>query len=284
MTYPEYDMTAARNPRRWCRLLYLPVLPAGRMSSVGRYPPVYHQPRERKEPDMTTTRRNTAGPAQWQPSGAPSPSLAGTHGTSPHKARPGRAWYLLALAVFLGGAAWLVAGLLGVKGQVDAFQRVPVPQGGQVSLSHSGGYVLYYEAPGAASGQFRSFNVTVAPASPAARAQSLQPYSADVTYSFGSREGRAVLTLQVSHPGTFQVAAPGAPTVAGGSELAFGSGITGGIASTAVPAALLMGLGVAGGIALVITRARLAPGRRAHLTVPPTQPQAEPPSGPPTVP
>ena len=39
MTYPEYDMTAARNPRRWCRLLYLPVLPAGRMSSGGRYPP-----------------------------------------------------------------------------------------------------------------------------------------------------------------------------------------------------------------------------------------------------
>ena len=225
---------------------------------------------------MTTTRRNTAGPAQWQPSGAPSPSLAGTHGTSPHKARPGRAWYLLALAVFLGGAAWLVAGLLGVKGQVDAFQRVPVPQGGQVSLSQSGGYVLYYEAPGAASGQFRSFNVTVAPASPAARAQSLQPYSADVTYSFGSREGRAVLTLQVSHPGTFQVAAPGAPTVAGGSDLAFGPSIAGGIAGTAVTGGLLMVLGVAGGITVFVIRYTRTSRRRAQTGLP-----MGPPPGPP---
>ena len=217
---------------------------------------------------MTTTRRNTAGPAQWQPSGAPSPSLAGTHGTSPHKARPGRAWYLLALAVFLGGAAWLVAGLLGVKGQVDAFQRVPVPQGGQVSLSQSGGYVLYYEAPGAASGQFRSFNVTVAPASPAARAQSLQPYTADVTYSFGSRQGRAVLTLQVSHPGTFRVVATGAPTVAGGSDLAFGSSIVGGIAGTVVSGGLLMVLGVAGGITLFVIRYVRISRRRAQARLP----------------
>ena len=195
---------------------------------------------------------------QWQPGGASSPPLAGMPGASPRKVRPGRAWYLLALAVFLGGVALLAAGLLGVKGQVDGFQRVPLPQGGQVSLPHSGGYVLYYEAPGVASGQFPSFNVTVAPASSAASAKSLQPYTADVTYNFGSRQGRAVLTLQVAHPGTFRVVATGAPAVAGGSDLAFGSTIASGIAGTALPAGLLMGLGVAGSIALVIIRKRLA--------------------------
>ena len=126
-------------------------------------------------PNQAPTRPNMPGPRPWQPGGAAPPPLAGTLGTSPRKARPGRAWYLLALAVFLGGAMWLVVGVVGVKGQVDAFQRVPLPQGGLVSLDHSGGYVLYYEAPGAASGQFPSFNVTVAPASPTARAQSLQP-------------------------------------------------------------------------------------------------------------
>jgi hypothetical protein len=76
--------------------------------------------------------------------------------------------------VFLAGAAWLVFGISGVKGQVDAFQRVPLPQGGLISLSHNGGYVLYYEAPGAATGPLPSFNVTVAPAVPAARATSLR--------------------------------------------------------------------------------------------------------------
>jgi hypothetical protein len=149
------------------------------------------------------------------------------------KSAAGRAWYLLALAVFRGGAVCLVFAILGVKGQVDAFQLVPLPQGGLISLRHNVGCVLYYEAPGAASGQFPFFNVTVPPASLAARAQGLQPCTADVTYSFGSRQGRAVLTLQVSHPGTFRVAVTGAPTVAGGSYLAFGSTIADGIVGIA---------------------------------------------------
>ena len=225
---------------------------------------------ERTEPHMTRA-------TQWQP-GAPPPPFAGAIGTSPRRARPSRAWYLLALAVFLSGAAWLIFGLLGVKGQVDSFQRVPLPQGGLVSLQHSGGYVLYYEAPGAASGQFPSFNVTVEPASPAARAQSLEPYTADVNYSFGSRQGRAVLTLQISHPGTFRVVTTGAPTVAGGSDLAFGSAIAGGIVGTALISVLLMGLGVAGGIALFVVRMT---SRRAQTRVPPAEPRYNPAMGPP---
>jgi len=211
--------------------------------------------------------QDVTGPAQWQPGGASSPPLAGTPGASPRTMRPGRAWYLLALAVFLGGAALLVAGLLGVKGQVDGFQRAPLPQG-QVSLAHSGGYVVYYEAPGAASGQVPSFNVTVVPASAGASARSLQSYAADVNYSFGSRQGRAVLTLQVSHPGTFQVVATGAPAVAGGSDLAFGSSIAGGIAGTAVTGGLLMVLGVAGGITVFAIRYARTSRRRARAGQP----------------
>ena len=212
--------------------------------------------------------QDVTGPTQWQPGGASSPPLAGTPGASPRKMRPRRAWYLLALAVFLGGTALLVAGLLSVKGQVDGFQRAPLPQGGQVSLAHSGGYVVYYEAPGAASGQIPSFNVTVVPASAGASVRSLQSYAADVNYSFGSRQGRAVLTLQVSHPGTFQVVATGAPAVAGGSDLAFGSSIAGGIAGTAVTGGLLMVLGVAGGITVFAIRYARTSRRRAQAGLP----------------
>ena len=231
-----------------------------------------------EEPDITTKGPDMTESTQWQPGGASSPPLAGMPGASPRKVRPGRAWYLLALAVFLGGVALLAAGLLGVKGQVDGFQRVPLPQGGLVSLQHSGGYVLYYEAPGAASGQFPSFNVTVEPASPAARAQSLEPYTADVNYSFGSRQGRAVLTLQVSHPGTFRVVTTGAPTVAGGSDLAFGSTIAGGIVGTVLISVLLIVLGIAGGIALFVVRLT---SPRTQLRVPPAEPPYNPAMGPP---
>ena len=229
---------------------------------------------------MITKGPNMTGQTRLQPNGAP-PPLAGTLATSPRKVRPGRAWYLLALAVFLAGAAWLVFGILGVKGQVDAFQRVSLPQGGLISLHHSGGYVLYYEAPGAASGHFPSFNVRIAPASADASVQSLQPYTTSVTYSFGSRQGRAVLALQVAHPGTFRVVTAGAPTVAGGSYLAFGSSIAGGILRTGLVGVLLIVLGVAGGIALFIVRIVLTSRRRAQLRVPPMGLQAGPPTAPP---
>jgi hypothetical protein len=76
------------------------------------------------------------------------------------------------------------------------------------------------------------------------------------------------------------VAATGAPTVAGGSDLAFGSGIADGIVGTALGAGLLMLLGVAGGITLFVIR--LTVRRRAQLSMPPMQSQPEPPMGPPT--
>jgi hypothetical protein len=41
-----------------------------------------------------------------------------------------------------------------------------------ITLSHSGGYVIYYEARGAASGYIPDFNVNIAPASASAAAQS----------------------------------------------------------------------------------------------------------------
>src|SRR5215469_14778073 len=150
---------------------------------------------------MTTKGPDMKGQTPWQPAAAPPPPFAGTVPVSPRKVRPGRAWYLLALAVFLAGAIWLVAGVLGLKGQVDAFHRVPLPQGGLVHLNHSGDYVIYYEAPDAESAHF-SFDVSVVPVSPGASARSLKPYNAGVTYSFGSRQGQATLTLDISHPGT----------------------------------------------------------------------------------
>ena len=123
--------------------------------------------------------------------------------------RPGRIWYLVGLLVFLGGVAWLVVGLVSVFSHVNAFARVAVPAGGQVSLDHSGGYVIYYEGPGAQSGRIPPFQVRVTPASAGAAVRSLAPYGGSLTYSNGSHQGSAVLTLQVTHPGRFTVETPG---------------------------------------------------------------------------
>ena len=204
------------------------------------------------------------------------------------KIQPGRIWYLVAVLVFVGGAAWLTAGLLSLASQIDSFPRAPIPQGGQVSLDHSGGYVVYYEGPGAQSGHIPSFQVRVIPASPGAAVRSLVPYTTSVTYGFGSHQGRAVLTLQVDKPGRFTVETPGQPSLPAGSDLAFGDSVVGGIVGIAVPSALLMLVGFAGFIAILVirlvqvSRARSA-ARMAAGGPPPGWPPAggPPPGGPP---
>jgi len=172
----------------------------------------------------------------------------------PGRIRPRRIWYLLPLLVFLGGVALLVAGLLSLGSHVDSFPRVAIPAGGQVNLGHSGGYVVYYEGPGAQSGRIPAFQVRVIPASASAAAKSLTPYHGSVSYGFGSRQGRAVLALQVSRPGRFTVETAGAGSVPAGSDLAFGDSIAGGIAGVAGLSGLLMFVGLAGLVVILVVR------------------------------
>jgi hypothetical protein len=196
------------------------------------------------------------GPAQ-----GPWPMAAPPGG--PPAVRPRRLWYLAALAVLLGGVAWLVVGLVSVGSQVNSFPRVALPASGSpVSLSHAGSYVVYYEAPGAANNAPPEFNVRITPGSAGAAVTSLAPYGTTVTYSFGSRQGRAALTLRIASPGTFLVTAPAAP---GGSDLAFGASIAGGIVASVVPGILLVLAGVAGLIVVFAVRARRISRQRAAM-------------------
>ncbi len=215
---------------------------------------------------------------RWRPPGAlPLPQFCGPLAATPRKVRLGRSWYLLALAVLLAGVVWLGFGAGSVERQVDAFQRVPLPQGGLVSLNHSGDYVVYYEAPGAAYRQVPSFEVSVVPVSGGASINSLQAYIQDVSYGFGSRQGRAELTLQVSRPGTFRVEAPGEPTVAGGGDLAFGPSIAGGLVGGVLVGFLIMVVGAVGGVVLFIIRCVRASRRRAQIRMALLQYRAGPP-------
>jgi hypothetical protein len=70
----------------------------------------------------------------------------------PARLRPGRVWYPVALAVIVAGVAWLLVGLAAFNRQIDSFQRVALPGDGEITLAHGGGYVIYYEGPGAAAG------------------------------------------------------------------------------------------------------------------------------------
>src|SRR5206468_176649 len=109
----------------------------------------------------------------------PPPKPAATRGKSrgQHYAERARVWWRY------GGR---VVGLLSISSRVDSFPRVAIPAGGQITLDHSGDYVIYYEGPGAQSGQIPAFRIRVTPASAGAAVQSLGPYNSSVTYAFGS--------------------------------------------------------------------------------------------------
>lgn len=206
---------------------------------------------------------------QWQPGGAEpggtpqpggmpqyggQPPITTGMGTGRPRVRPGRIWYLAAVLLFAAGVAWLVFGFVSLSSKVDGFSRVPLPAGGTVTLTHSGGYVVYYEGPGATTGHIPGFNVLIRPAARPAAVGSLRSYGASVTYTIGAHQGRAVLTLQVVHPGKFLVRSSGATAVAGGSDLAFGSSVAGGIVTTVLLSIGLIFLGLAAAIVLFIIR------------------------------
>jgi hypothetical protein len=151
--------------------------------------------------------------------------------------------------------------------RVDSFQRVALPGEGEVSLDHSGGYVIYYEGPGAEAGDLPAVTVNVTPRSASAAVPDLEVYESSLTYSLGSREGRAVLTLQVASPGRFLIEARDAPAMPGGSSLAIGSSIAGSIVGIVLPATLLVVAGTGGAIAVAIVRRRrrALPIRRRDL-------------------
>jgi hypothetical protein len=192
------------------------------------------------------------------------PIIAGM-GTGRPRVRPGRIWYLVPVLLIAGGIASVVFGFVSLSSKVDSFARVPLPTGGTVALNHSGGYVVYYEGPGADSGQIPSFNVQIAPAAPpaAVRRGSLQTYGSSVTYTIGTHQGRAVLTLQVVHPGKFVVEPSGAGAVTADSDLAFGQSLGGSIVGIVLPTIGLICLGIASWIILFVIR--LTRTRRARV-------------------
>lgn len=184
----------------------------------------------------------------WPGAQPPGPGYAAPR----QRVRPGRVWYLVPLALFIAGLAWLSVGLASLSNTVNDLQRVPLPAGGTVNLTHSGGYTIYYEGPGAQNGNIPAFHVFIAPVPPSTSLPHLSKYGSTVTYDIGSHQGRAVLSLNVSKPGKFAVKAVGAPS--NGSDLAFGGSIGSGIVGALLPAIPLMIIGVLGALVLLIIR------------------------------
>jgi hypothetical protein len=205
--------------------------------------------------------------ATWvsRPGGGPGAGAAAPGAAPPARLRPARGWYLVAGAVIVAGVAWFVAGMVALNGQINSLQRVALPGTGQITLTHSGSYVIYYEGPGAADGNIPAFSVGVRPLSGSAAVQGITHYSGSFSISGGGRADAAALTLRIARPGRFLVETT-APTAPAGSHIAVGSSITASLGRLIFPfaALIVVGGGSATAIAL-IRRSRAKRERRRAL-------------------
>jgi len=116
--------------------------------------------------------------------------------------RPSRLWYWVAGAAGAAAVVWFALGLFlgfrSVNGQVEGFQRVPIPGQAELSFAEPGGYTLYFEGLAAADehATIPPFNVSLAPVDGGDRV-SIRPYGGSVTYSLGRHTGRAVRMSRV---------------------------------------------------------------------------------------
>jgi hypothetical protein len=191
-----------------------------------------------------------------QPAAYPSPPVISTE-----PLKPSGWWFGVAAAVAVAG---LVAAIVvfaqtlgGLIDKVNDFQRVSLPGSTTVTLE-TGGYSVYHEFDGASGSTFTTISVLIT--APDGSEVTLDPYDADVTYSWGDHEGIAAYSFRADQPGQYQVSAEGAEgQVAIGRGI--GSGIVGGIAG-----AFALGIGglVVGGVIALVVGIRRGRDRRSR--------------------
>lgn len=125
-----------------------------------------------------------------------------------HHIRPALFWYWVAGAAGVAAVVWFVLGLfLGLRsmsGQVEGFQRVPIPGRAEVSLAEPGAYTLYFEGSGASDEQANIPPLNVSLTSIASGQEvPIRDYGASVSYSLAGHSGRALGSFRIEEPGRY---------------------------------------------------------------------------------
>jgi hypothetical protein len=182
--------------------------------------------------------------------------------------RPSKAWYAVAGALAVAAAAWLtlalVLGFHSLSDKVDGFQRSRVTGQAQLTFTEPGGYVVYYEVPGAdAESAVPAFRVDLA-ASDGGAPVPIHDYGGSLTYSLSGHAGRAVGTFRIDEPGSYSLTtdAAGSPQLEG-ATVAVGPSVAGSIVRIVLqalgPALALFLAGLVLAIVVAIRRNRARP-------------------------
>ncbi len=184
---------------------------------------------------------------------------------------PSRKGYWIGAAVIVGGVVgaviWFTLGFTGFSRTIDDFQRVPVNGEGEVTFDGTGGYVLYYEAPGAGDDVVPAGQVQLTPVG-GGESPDLESYDSELSYDLDGRSGAAVLTVDIENPGTYLLESE----FEGEGELAVGRSVGRRLVTAILGGFVIGGLGtVVGAIVLIVTavRRRGARSRNAPWIPPP---------------
>jgi hypothetical protein len=175
-------------------------------------------------------------------------------------------WALAIILVAAVAAAPVIVAVVYTTNSVNALARVPLPEGGLVTLTHAGGNVIYYEDNGSGSsggaGFVPGFDLTITPVSAGADVADLTA-GGNSSYSFGSHNGTEVFTVQVTHPGQFRVSVTDPVGSLAGADLAIGPGVPVGLFIVGVAATILLAIcGVGLLVVLIFRKSARATGTR----------------------
>jgi Protein of unknown function (DUF2510) len=186
---------------------------------------------------------------------------------SARPSRPSRLWYWVAGAAVVGSVVWLALGfvfwLRSASGQVESFQRVPIPGRAAVGFDEAGGYTVYFEGLGAGdeTATVPAFRMSITPVG-GGEAVPVRPYQGSELYNLAGHSGRAVGTFEVEEPGRYLVQTAGEPQPVQ-ANVAIGQGTGGEIIRTlflTLPGVLVLFLG--GVVLAVVVAVRRSRARR----------------------
>jgi hypothetical protein len=132
----------------------------------------------------------------------------------PPPAGPSRAWYGLAIIIFLTGLSLFIMFLLkGILGMTGDMIQVVVPGSRVMELNEPGDYTIFHEYRSVVDGkvyasgaQLANMEIRVIDRASGADLP-LSPVMGSSNYSMGGRQGYGVFNFQVSSPGEYEIIA-----------------------------------------------------------------------------
>jgi hypothetical protein len=178
-------------------------------------------------------------------------------------------WFAAAGAIALVGIgigiAVALTTFLDWMDRVDAFDRTAVPGSLSVEITDPGGYSIYHESDDYGRDPVFLPEPEVEVVDPSGAEVPLDRYTASVTYSTGSHDGRGLFTFDADETGVYEVTASGEP----GSVVAVGQGVGDGLMPGLLAGiAIAVAAPLAGGVMAIVVGIRRGQSRRALLSVP----------------